>query len=116
MPEGGIYCFAAEATTFTDLRQKSRSGSSLNRNPKLSASEFSNDWWPEVHIPSMPFGTAGRVVLRSDRHTAPARIPWCLDSLWKGACMGSGFRFIVNPRKLEHGFRTISAGISYTLP
>ena len=24
--------------------------------------------------------------------------------------------FIVNPRKLEHGFRTISAGISYTLP
>ena len=24
--------------------------------------------------------------------------------------------FIVNPRKLEHGFRTISAGIFYTLP
>ena len=23
---------------------------------------------------------------------------------------------IVNPRKLEHGFRTITVGISYTLP
>ena len=27
-----------------------------------------------------------------------------------------GSRYIVNPRKLEHGFRTINAGIPYTLP
>ena len=33
--------------------------------------------------------------------------------------VGSNFRcpgFIVNPRKLEHGFRRISAMIPYTLP
>ena len=30
--------------------------------------------------------------------------------------LGSLEGFIVNPRKLEHGFRTISARIPYTLP
>ena len=29
---------------------------------------------------------------------------------------GLEFKLIVNPRKLEHGFRMISAGIPFTLP
>ena len=35
---------------------------------------------------------------------------------FKDSFEGSFKGSIVNPRKLEHGFRTISAGISYTLP
>ena len=41
-----------------------------------------------------------------------------LEGLYR-VLVGRGVRrfgVIVNPRKLEHGFRTISAGISYTLP
>ena len=33
-----------------------------------------------------------------------------------GVCSGAFVGSIVNPRKLEHGFRMISAGIPYTLP
>ena len=48
-------------------------------------------------------GPSGRLL---DRGPEAAELSLCLSGL--------GFR--VNPRKFEHGFRMMSAGIPYTLP
>ena len=51
------------------------------------------------------------------------RVGWCIEAWNFGLqvlLVGFGLfpteEAIVNPRKLEHGFRMISAGIPYTLP
>ena len=47
------------------------------------------------------------------------RIQGCEDLGWRAQGLrveGPGLCSIVNPRKLEHGFRMINAGIPYTLP